>query len=120
MAFPLVSNQSKTSDWELFKEVRSKPQVITPFESGAGQSRARVTSSRWKFQVGYAKMSTANLAILVLFFDENQGGSFTFVHPIKGTSHTIRFSDNALPEATPVGTGSDARWNIEGINLEET
>ena len=117
--FPLISYSLRTSDWELFKEVRSKPQIRSPFEGGAVQARSRFTTSRWKFQVGAAMMTTTLYDTLVDFFDDNQGGSFTFVHPIKATSHTVRFTDDELPEAVSVGTGSNARWDITGINLEE-
>jgi len=119
--FPLMSTSGlKTSDWEVFKAVRNRPQIRTPFEGGAVQSRGRVTTSRWKFQVGARMMTTTQLDTLVAFFDANQGDTFTFVHPIRGTSHTVRFTEDELPEAVPVGDGSNARWAVEGINLEET
>lgn len=118
--FPLISTSAlKTSDWELFKAVRSRPQIRTPFEGGAVQTRVRVSTSRWKFQVGAAVMTTTQFNALVSHFDTNQGGVFSFVHPITGNTHTVRYSDDELPEVNPIGDGSDARWKIEGINLEE-
>ena len=119
--FPYISVKGdKTSDPKLFKQIRSKPQIRTPFESGVVQSRARGTTSRWKFQVGGDLMTTAQLNTLVAFFDANQGSTFDFVHPITGTSYEVRFSEDELPEILPIGDGSSARWRIEGINLEET
>jgi len=118
--FPYISvGSDKTSDKDLFKQVRSRPQIRTPF-SGPVQSRTKGSSSRWKFQVGGHLISSYMLNILIAFFDTNQGSTFDFVHPITGSAHVVRFSDDELPEAVPVGDGSNARWKMEGINLEET
>jgi hypothetical protein len=118
--FPFISVKGdKTSDHKLFKQVRNRPQVRTPFEDGAVQSRGKVTLSRWKFQVGGDLMTTVQMDTLTDFFDDNQGETFNFVHPIRGTSHVVRFSEDELPEAVPIGDGPNARWRIQGINLEE-
>jgi len=119
-SFPLICNNERTSDWELFDQVRSRPIVRTPFENGAVQTRTRVTTSRWKFSVGANLMTTTLYDTLTAFFDANQGGAFDFIHPITGVTHEVRFSEDELPGAKPTGTGSNARWSISGIALEET
>jgi len=120
LSFPLICNNERTSDWELFDQVRSRPIVRTPFENGAVQTRTRVTTSRWKFSVGANLMTTTLYNTLTAFFDANQGGAFDFIHPITGVTHEVRFSEDELPGAKPTGTGSNARWSISGIALEET
>ena len=119
--FPNISvKNNKTSDKVLFSQVRGKPQNRFVFENQCVQSNAKVSTSRYKFRVGGVLLTTTQLNTLVDFFDDNQGGTFNFTHPITGTIYVVRFSDDELPEAVPVGDGSNARWKIEGINLEET
>ena len=106
----------RTSDWTLFKEVRKRAQVKSPFESGAVQSRPRHTSSRWAFEIGWNWITDDDYALLVTHFDENQGGAFNWTHILTGATHSVRYVEDALPEAVPIGTDY---FSLKGLRLEE-
>jgi len=104
----------------LWSEYYQKGQIRTEFENGAVQSRARATSGRWVFIMGWNVLSNADYTALVAFFDANIGGTFTYTHPFKDTSHTCRFSDDKLPEAKIFGARDSApSWQLTGLQIEE-
>jgi len=108
----------RKSDWKLFKQKRHKGQIRTLFEGGAVQSRARHTAGRWIFTIGWEYMTTAEHNALVSHFDDNLGGMFNWTHIITNAVHVVRYVDDELPEAIPIG---DDYWGeVNGIVLEET
>ena len=110
---------------DYFSQKRSKGQIITKFENGKVQSRARETKSRWVFTVGYKGITQTNYALLYNFFDSNIGGTFTWDHPIIKTGsvavqYTVRFRSDEFPEAKFIGwVDGEEAWDISGIILEE-
>lgn len=77
----------------LFEEEMVKAQVQTSFEAGYVQSRAKHTRARRRWpKLGWQGMPESELAILENFFTANQGGSFTWTHPVTEAEYTVRFA----------------------------
>jgi len=106
----------QTSDWRLFREKPKKRQIKTTFESGHVQSRAGATQMKREFTIGWPSMSRTDYDSLVTFFESYQGTVFNFTHPITSVVYSVRFMENELPEAEPIGT---AYVKLDGLKLEE-
>lgn len=105
---------------EYFAEWMEKGQVRTEFENGVVQSRARATSERMVFKLGWKGLSNTDWGSIKTHFAANIGGTFSWTHPISSTSYTVRYRDDRLPEARPNGyTGGSTAWDIQGLILEE-
>ena len=114
--WPVSEAESK----DYFSQKRRKGQIKTKFENGKVQSRAKETSSKWIFTVGYKGLVQSEYEALYVFFDANIGGTFTWDHPITDVEHTVRFGNDELPEAKFIGwVGGEEAWDISGIILEE-
>lgn len=89
--------------------------IKSDFEGGYQNTRQRFTRIRRNFQVQYTNLSTSEKATLDTFIDTVKGGadSFTWTHPMTGTSHTVRF------EAPPKFSSThDNRWSAEFTLIE--
>lgn len=104
------------SDWRLFREKVMKRQIITPFEAGYKQSRAAATQMKREFTIGWPSMLRTDYNLLVTFFDTYQGSTFNFTHPITDVVYEVRFLDDELPEAEPIGHDY---VRLEGLLLGE-
>jgi len=105
-----------------FSQTQFKPQVITPFESGKGQSRAAATSAKMKFSIGWEGITETELQALYTFHALNIGGTFNYTHPTTSTVYVVRFGkgQDMLPEAKYIGMVDDEDgWEIGPIGLEE-
>ena len=89
--WPSIQEPSYPIDEEIYK-----PQVRTEFESGAVQSRARVTAGKERWTLQWPGMPEADYQTLMAFFETNQGDTFTWTHPVTSTAYTARFSDDRL------------------------
>ncbi|MCE5265670.1 MAG: hypothetical protein LLG97_19350 [Deltaproteobacteria bacterium] len=78
------------------KEAVYKPQLKLEFEANYIQSAPRATRHRRRFPLTWELMTEAEYQILEAFFLANQGGSFTYTHPIRSTSHTCVFSADSI------------------------
>lgn len=115
-AWPAIS----APDADLFQQAIQKPLVRTEFESGVVQSRARATSARRRFILGWHALSNTDYETLVTFFETYQGDTFTYTHPVTSTSYTVRFSNDELPPARVSGwIGGTECWALSGLELEE-
>jgi hypothetical protein len=104
----------------LFSQSVYLPQVRTEFENGAVQSRARATSARRIFILGWHALSNANYETLVTFFEDYQGTTFVYTHPVTAGSYTCRFSEDALPPAKVSGWRSGTEcWELTNLKIEE-
>lgn len=104
-----------------YREYRYKPQVINDMEAGYGISRPQATRSRWVFILGWEFLPNSEYLALHDFFDQYQGHTFQLTHPIRGTVHTVRFTEDKLPESVPSGhtIGGELAWDMPGIMLME-
>ena len=110
-----------TPSWQYFDQAPSKAQIITPFESGKGQSRPKHTSMRWKFTIGWQALTQTQYATLCEFYDDYIGSTFNWTHPVTSTVYVVRFAHkDGLPEAKASGfIGGVFAWTISGIMLEQ-
>jgi hypothetical protein len=106
----------RTSDWNQFSENFRKGQVKTKFESGHVHSRARETRGRWQFQIGWNWLTRADYDALAQFFEQNIGGKFNWTHIVTGTVYEVRFSEDVLPTAEPIGLD---HVKLSGLTLEQ-
>jgi len=105
---------------DLFEQYPQRGQVRTEFENGAVQSRARATSTRWVFVLGWRALSQTDYATLCTFFDTNLGTTFSWTHPITSTVYTCRFSEDRLPPAMFSGFVSGVTaWRMSGLQIEQ-
>lgn len=95
-------------------ERKKKAQIRSDFAAGYVQSRAKWTRSRKIFELSWNVMSDSDKSTLETFFDDNLGGTFTWAHPLSGTSYTVRFvGDELLAKYVKVN-----RWQVD-VTLEE-
>ena len=111
-AFPTIGAPS----YGKYGQKLHKAQTRIPFESGVVQSAARHTSARYIFRIGWKALTTADYGLLVTHFTANQGGTFAWTHPLTSVVYTVRYADDALPEAVPVAPGY---WELDDLILEE-
>lgn len=118
----------RESDWQLLKEKAKKRQIRTPFEAGYVQSRAAATQLKKEFAIGWYWLLRSDYDTLVTFFENNQGGSFNWDHPVTGTTFIVKFMTDELPETEAVSkeltmagffAGTDSVVALDGIRLEE-
>ena len=95
-------------------ERKQKAQIKSDMSAGYVQSRAKWTRSRKVFELSWNAMSDADKGLLETFFGDNIGGTFTWTHPLSGTSYTVRFGEGEL-SARYVYV---SRWQID-LMLEE-
>lgn len=79
------------------------PAIRTPLEAGIVQSRARFTLTKTAWSLRYDMLSAANKATLQAFEIARLGGSdaFYWVHPISGTTYTVRFKGTVTYASLP-------------------
>lgn len=105
---------------DLFAQYKQKGQIRTEFENGAVQSRARATSARWVFLLGWKALGQTDYATLCTFFDNNMAGTFNWTHPVTSMVYVVRFSEDQLPEARPAGfVNGEQAWTLSGLQLEQ-
>jgi len=97
-----------------FKETVYKPQIRQEFEANYVQSRPRSTRALKRWELAWSLMPESDYQALLAFFTANQGNTFTWTHPVSGTSYTCRFSMDTL-ESDVVFTG----WREVSVPIEE-
>lgn len=72
--------------------------LVSNFENGAEQRRAKWSQGKRKFTVTYNAVSPANMTILYDFYVARKGSfeSFNFTDPITSTVYAVRFVDNKM------------------------
>ncbi len=114
--FPITRKPSP----QYFSQTAYKAQVRSKFESGAVQSRPRMTSTKLKFSTGWDSLTDTEYASLVTFFNTYQGTTFNWTHPTTATVYVLRFSDDQLPKTKYIGRmNSENAWSVGPINLEQ-
>ena len=70
--------------------------IESKFEGNYTQTRRGATRAISTFSLAYPSVSLTEYDILLAFFDANVGGTFTFVHPKRLTSHTVKFVNTKM------------------------
>ncbi len=107
--FPVTKKPSS------FSETPTKGQIKSEFENGDVLSRPRYSRMRRIFTIGWENLPSAQYLELIDFFDENQGYTFTFEHPITEVLYTVRFSDDDIGSWSQSVPG----YYAGSINIEE-
>lgn len=74
-----------------FKEKTSKPVLKSAYQGGYEQKRPKFTRQIKTFTLGYVALTVAEANALEQFIMDNQGKTFTFVHPITEVSHDVTY-----------------------------
>jgi phage-related protein len=82
-------------DWDS-EEQYYKPQRKAEFEANYIQVYPRASRGRLQLTLKWKVMTETQYQALKSFFDDNQGKSFTWTHPIAETTHTCVFSGDRL------------------------
>ena len=90
-AFPSIRTPST------IREVHQRGQIKTEFESGYVHSRARATTSRKKFVLGWSGLNETDLASVLSHFDSNLGGTFNWTHNLTSAVYVVRYSEDSIP-----------------------
>lgn len=106
-----------------FQELpRAYPTVKTTYEQGYAATRAGSTTAPRRFRFSHDKVSAADVATWVTFWETNRGGAtaFDFTDPRTGSTISCRFEHEAgnPPPITPVAQNNLA-FTIGPIQLEE-
>jgi uncharacterized protein (TIGR02217 family) len=72
--------------------------LISQFENGCEQRRAKWSKGKHHFVINYNTLSPTELGTLFTFYEARMGSqeAFTFVDPTTQTSYTCRFEDDNL------------------------
>ncbi len=90
------------------------PQYKDESESGYVHTRRRFTKAREKLTgFGWDYLSEADYQTLRAFFLQVQGGSFTWINPITGTTHTLISAADELAYTHIPGGGRSVEWPVE-------
>lgn len=91
------------------------PQVRDEMENGSVATRKRFTKAREKLTgFGWDYLTEAQYEALREFFLEVQGGSFTWTHPVRGTTYTLLSSaDELIYQHNPGGGYANVEWPLE-------
>ena len=111
MAFPVTIRTPSS-----ISRRKHKAQNKGNFEAGYVQSVVRNTRGRYRFILNWKNMPIDELVILETYFENNQGSTFSWTHPITETTYTVRFSTDEINADYIEGSVTD--WAVS-IELEE-
>ncbi len=103
-----------TPDWDTGDEFY-KPQIRQEFEANYVQSRPTATRGRGRWDLKWGRMLESEYQALKTFFNTYQGCSFTWTHPVAGTTHTCVFSANSIKSKW----GGPGQWKDVECPIEE-
>ena len=72
--------------------------LISTFENGAEQRRAKRSSAITEYNLVYKNRDSTDLSAITTLFDTKKGAltSFTWTHPISSATLTVRFKEDSL------------------------
>ena len=82
----------------VFEETPQYKTLISTFENGAEQRRAKRSSAITEYRLVYKNRSADDLSTITTLFNAKLGAltSFTWTHPIDATTKTVRFKEDSL------------------------
>lgn len=82
----------------VFEENPQYKTLISQFENGAEQRRAKRSSAITEYKLVYKTRRQADLNTVTALFNSKKGAltSFTWTHPISGSTLTVRFKEDSL------------------------
>lgn len=82
----------------VFDETPQYKTLISQFENGAEQRRAKRSAAITEYRLIYKNRSQADLDTITTLFNAKKGTltSFTWTHPISAATKTVRFKEDSL------------------------
>ena len=111
MAFPDIQGPSRIQESHHRQKIRSK------FEAGYVQQHPKWTRSRKKFRLEWETLPDSDLTALLDDFDANQGSSFDWTHPTRGTTYTVMYSGDQVEY--DLSAKSAGKYYTARVDLEE-
>ena len=91
------------ADFELpsgydFEETPQYKTIISQFENGAEQRRAKRSGAITEYKLVYKNISQADIDTIIALHNTSKGAlsSFTWLHPISAETITVRFKEDSL------------------------
>jgi hypothetical protein len=91
------------ADFELpsgfdFEEIPQFKTLISEFENGAEQRRAKRSGAITEYRLVYRNISQSDMDIITTLYNSSKGALtiFTWLHPISGSTITVRFKEDSL------------------------
>jgi len=82
----------------VFDETPQYKTLISQFENGAEQRRAKRSSAITEYKLIYKNRTASDLGIVTTLFNSKKGAltSLTWTHPISAATLTVRFKEDSL------------------------
>jgi len=98
----------------VFDETPQYKTLISTFENGAEQRRAKRSSAVTEYKLVYKNRSAADLGTVTTLFNSKKGAltSFTWTHPISAATLTVRFKEDSLTFSNTVFGLYDFEFNL--------
>lgn len=92
-----MANFSLKPDYT-FEEAPQYKTLITEFENGVEQRRAKRASAITEYRLVYKNRSASDLSTITTLFNAQKGAltSFTWEHPVSAVEKTVRFKEDSL------------------------
>jgi uncharacterized protein (TIGR02217 family) len=100
----------------VFDETPQFKTLISEFENGVEQRRAKRASAITEYRLQYKNRDATDLSTITTLFNAKKGSltSFTWTHPISAATKTVRFKEDSLTySCTTYG-----RYDIEFVLKE--
>jgi uncharacterized protein (TIGR02217 family) len=93
-----MSNELTLKPDYTFNESPQYETIISQFENGAEQRRAKRSSAVIEYKLVYKNRSQVDLDTILALFNAKKGAltSFTWTHPISGSTLTVRFKEDSF------------------------
>lgn len=98
-----------------FEETTYKPKVRTETEANYTIVRPKVSRARKRWKLSWPLMTEADYQLLDAFFNQYQGSSFTWQHPVTSTNYTCVFSGDSLTSSFVVTGYRSVSCDIEEL-----
>ena len=82
----------------VFEETPKYSTIISEFENGAEQRRAKRSSAITEYRLVYKNRNSTDLSTIQTLFGTKKGAltAFTWTHPFSSATLTVRFKDDSL------------------------
>ena len=82
----------------VFEQTPQYKTLISTFENGAEQRRAKRSSAITEYKLVYKNIDSTDLATITNLFDTKKGAfsSLSWTHPITNSTLVVRFKDDSL------------------------
>lgn len=92
-----MSDLTLTPDFPIEETIKYKT-IVSPFENGAEQRRAKWNDPLRQFRLSYISRPIADWTTIATFYNTKKGPytAFTWTNPNDSTEYTVRFVEDSL------------------------